>query len=65
MNRQALSPWTMVAHVALIDADARIRLAMQACRALTSVLLAGVQRRRLRSVGGDDWNEAESDSDLV
>jgi hypothetical protein len=36
----------MVGRVALIDADARIRLAMQACRALTSALLSVVRSER-------------------
>jgi hypothetical protein len=41
--RRALRPrrpsWTTFARVDLIDADARIRLAMQACQALPSALL--------------------------
>jgi hypothetical protein len=38
--------WTTFGRVDLIDADARIRLAMQACRALTSALLQVVQGSR-------------------
>jgi hypothetical protein len=46
----------MVGRVALIDADARIRLAMRACRALTSALLPVVQRgsERARQAGRQD-----------
>jgi hypothetical protein len=39
----------MFGRVDLIDADARIRLAMQACRALTSALLQVVHVERLRN----------------
>jgi hypothetical protein len=45
---------TMVGRVALIDADARIRLGMQACRALTSALLPVVPYARLAGGGADE-----------
>jgi hypothetical protein len=52
----------MVGRVALIDADARIRLAMQACRALTSAFLAVVQLDSVDDIPGDARSAASSGS---
>jgi hypothetical protein len=50
LPRTARPLGTMVGRVALIDADARIPLAMQACRALMSALLKVVGSERLGSL---------------
>ena len=52
--------WTMVGRVALSDADARIRLALQACRALTSALLSVVPSRRAPGRRFGRWHSGGS-----